>query len=193
MKYVRVLLVEDQGRPAGTILDVVPQKTGVRAGLIQEVEVADDFDPSIYVAVLGEPISSEGMNPELEITFTENAAAVAAKAAKAKQVLIGQKYTEMDTAIFDEMVLVFGTRRADSAAASERTLQLMKEKPELFASEGLKVMVAAPGFAVGSDLNTETKVVNYATARLARIEEYGVFRLKKMQWFAEQKALIEAQ
>lgn len=182
MKIARVAITEEFG-PIGRIIDVQAEPVGVRAGAIAEVEVADDFDAAIMTGVIAEDGS---------ITFVVDLAKNAAKIVAAKTAEIGVKYVEMDTAIFNQMEVVFGTRRADSAAATEGTLDLMKNKPELFAAEELTADIPVTGFASGAALDTEAKVVDYATKRIAQIEAYGVFRAKRIKQFRDEKAAILA-
>lgn len=185
MKLARVFVQEYPGRQIGDIHDVIDSENhpgSILSGTIKEVEVAEDFDPETMIAVVdGE-----------SVTFQEDAAKVAAKAAAAKQAQIAVKYAEMDKAIFDEMEAVFGTRRSDSANAQYETLKLMKEKPELFSGEGLLADVETNTYALGSALDTDLKVQTFATERIAAIEAYGVFRAKRIKQFADEKAAILA-
>jgi hypothetical protein len=187
MKIARVFVQEYPGRQIGEIHDVFSPENhpgSILSGIIKEVEVADDFDKEVMEAT----VESDG-----SVSFASSPAKVAAKAAKAKAGLIAAKYVEMDTEIFDEMETVFGTRRADSATAAHQTLILMKSNPELFSEEGLLADMPVTGFAVGAALDTDEKVLDYATKRIEQINAYGVFRVKRIKQFREEKAAIEAQ
>lgn len=207
MKYVRVVTQAFEGRTVGTIIDVIPTPAGVRAGLVTEVEVADNFDVSTMSAVIHPAkwvkngVADVYADP-LDATFTRqngtfvqfvsDAAKVLVKTNATKAAAVGVKYAEMDKAIFDQMEVVFGTRRADSAAATQQTMNLMSAKPDLFALEGLVADMAVTGYPLGTALNTAIKVKAYADLRIAQIEAYGVFRVKRIKQFGDERAVILA-
>lgn len=186
MKIARVFIQEYPGRQVGDIHDVFSPDNhpgSVLSGIIQECEVADDFDSSIMKGVIAEDGS---------ITFEQDAAKVAAKAAAQKQKDIEDRYNDMNTEVFAEMAEVFGTNRADSATAFHQTWELMKAKPALFYQQGLKVTVAHGSFQVGDDLDTMQKIEDYADAALAAVETYAVWRMNRIKQFHEERAAILA-
>lgn len=131
-------------------------------------------------------------------------AKVAAKQANAVidglKALILVKYNEMNEQVLVQMYNVFGTTNPDSASAYKQTWELMKEKPALFRDEGLLVerqILAADGmtilFQAGAALNDDFSVVTYATRLIQMAEEYAVYRMKRIQQFRDDRALILAQ
>ena len=186
MKICRVFVKEYPGKQVGEIFDIFSPENHpgpVLSGTIAEVEVADDFDTSIMEANVAEDGS---------VSFAESAAKVAAKALKTKQDAVGVAYAAMDKDVFDGMEEVFGTRRADSATAYYETWKLMKEKPELFASEGLLADKETPSTALGAPLNTNQKVIDFASDRIAEAEAYSVVRVLRIKQFQTERAAILA-
>lgn len=186
MKIARVFIQEYPGRQVGDIHDVFSPENhpgSVLSGIIQECEVADDFDSSIMKGVIAEDGS---------ITFEQDAAKVAAKVMAQKEKDITDRYNDMNAEVFAEMAEVFGTNQADSATAFHQTWELMKAKPALFYQQGLKVTVAHGSFQVGDALDTMQKIEDYADAALAAVEQYAVWRMNRIKQFHEERAAILA-
>jgi hypothetical protein len=117
-----------------------------------------------------------------------------------KEEIISLKYLEMNQDVLVQMYNTFGTTNPDSANAYKQTWELMKTKPALFRDEGLLVerqILAADGmtilFQLNDQLNDDLSVVGYATRLIQMAEEYGVFRMKRIQQFRNEKALILSQ
>jgi hypothetical protein len=115
----------------------------------------------------------------------------AAAIAQDKAAEIAVKYQEMDEDVFNEMKVVFGTSRADSALTEERTWEKWFETPGNFSDKGLVVRVPHGDFNKGDALDTEEKITNYATAALAAVETFGINRqLRIMQFESEREAIL---
>lgn len=118
---------------------------------------------------------------------------------KAKQAEVAKKYILMNEEILTEMYNTFGTTNPDSANAYKQTWELMKSKPSIFRDEGLLVerqILAADGmtilFEAGAALNDDFSVVTYATRLIQMAEEYAVYRMKRIQQFRDDRAIIIA-
>ncbi len=189
MKIARVFISQYPGRQIGDVHDVFsPQQHpgSLLSGILKEVEVADDFDPSV-------------MDVEVEageVTFTASPTKAAAKAAaaalKQKELEITERYNEMNADVYEAMAALFGTSKSDSAQAYNETWKLMKEKPLLFHESGLKAHKDVAGFVAGAALDTIQKVEDYAEACLAEVEAYGVWRMERIKQFQDEKAAILA-
>lgn len=119
-----------------------------------------------------------------------DAALLAAKVARAKEAQVIALYNEMNVDVLTRMSYVFGTTNTDSAAATERTWSLMVQKPEKFSGVGLKASFEAGGILPGEALDTNAKVVAYAQAKADEVEDYGVWRMKRIQDFTLAKQAI---
>ena len=150
----------------------------------EEPVFVDPQDPTwTYVpAVTGYPAHYE---------IQEDPALVASKSAAQKADQIAVLYKQMETDVLTGMAQVFGTLNTDSAAAYERTWVLMTQKPELFSVAGLKAKFAVGGLSIGDALDTNEKVVAYASAKIAEVEAYGVQRLQRIEQFYADRAAVE--
>lgn len=122
-------------------------------------------------------------------TISENTAAKT-QADKDSQILTA--YQTMNTDVLTQMGVVFGTTNADSAAAYERTWNLMVATPSDWSGAGLTARFAVAGFAIGDALDTDQKITDYATAKVAEVNAYGVWRMQRIETFRTDKAAIEA-
>ena len=92
------------------------------------------------------------------------------------------------------MYEVFRTRNPETANADHETWKLMVASPAKYVSVGLKTSYQvddASGtelFSPGSALDTEEKIVSYATRKIEQAEEYAIFRLQQKQQFIDSKA-----
>lgn len=120
-----------------------------------------------------------------------------ALAKKSKEEDIANAYQTMSDEVDAKLYEVFRTKKADYATAEWNTWNDMLNRPAAYASAGMKVdhqINNADGvelFSPGSALDTADKVLAYATRKIQLAQEYGVFRVQKLQEFRNQKATIE--
>ena len=98
----------------------------------------------------------------------------------ATDMMVSEAYDKLNTDVYTEMEKVFGTKSAESAIAFERTWTLMKENPSLFVCQELS-------------LASDEAVTNYANSKLQEALLYSVYRMKRIQQFKIEKAVILAQ
>lgn len=127
-----------------------------------------------------QPDESWANHPEVpfvaeHISLTENSVS---KTAATKQADIQTLYNTMNADVYAEMETVFGTKNPESANAYKQTWDLMLVKPELFAGK--------------LGLTTNQDVTNYATAKIATVEAYAVWRMERIETFQIAKAAILA-
>lgn len=118
-------------------------------------------------------------------TPEEKWAQVIANHTTTKNELIVAAYERMNSDVYAAMSLVFGTTNADSATAYEKTWSLMKETPSDWSGLGLKD-------DLGASLDTDSKILAYATAKLAAVVEYGKWRMIRIEQFRAERASILA-
>lgn len=187
MKIARVCIQAIPGWALGDIVAVFPADPlpgKLLESIFQDVEVGDDFDQEIMVAVIEDGV----------ITFEVSADKVTAKIIAAKTAEILALYNQMNVDVLTRMALVFGTTRTDSAAAYYETWKLMAVKPELFSSKGFTVdlnIEDAP-YMTGDPLDTDLKVVTWAEFRILTAEAYSVYRMEKIEGFRLARAAILA-
>lgn len=97
MKLARVFIQEYSGNAVGVIHDVVAQPAGVLEGILQEVEVEDDFNKDIMTATIGEG----GV-----ITFEEDPAKVAVVLNGTRESKLGFLRTARQTKLLEVDVMV---------------------------------------------------------------------------------------
>lgn len=102
-----------------------------------------------------------------------------------KELVKYNKLVEYKQDVLNEMLSVFGTTSTEVATANYETYKLMKSAPELFSSEGLKD-------DNNLDLDTDQKVLDYASAKVSAIEAYGVYRIKRYQQYKDEIAALES-
>lgn len=109
---------------------------------------------------------------------------------------VGVKYDEMTKAVYDQMFTVFYTRKSDSAIANYEMWKHMKDNPALYSSQGLKAEYQLDNadttelFSPGSALDTDQKIIDYATRKLEQADEYVVWRSTRIQQFRNEKEAI---
>lgn len=170
-------------------------------------EVADGLDMTLQSPVLiPDTWTKEGetdvtVDP-LDETWTlvpahwalaEDAGKVAAKAAADLQAQIGALYQALNDAVYAQMAVVYGTSNADSATAYNATWEKMVASPSYYSAGGLKAKFAVGGLAVGDALDTDQKVTDYATAKIAEVNAYSLWRMQQIeQFYTDRDALIGA-
>jgi len=184
MKIARVFIQEYPGRQVGDIFDIIDSENhpgSVLSDFIKEVELPEGMDERY----LGATIAEDGT-----VTLAVDAGKLAAAEAAEKQAQVTAAYNQMNKDVYDQMAVVFGTTKSDSATAFEGTFRLMISKPELFSSQGLLADKAIGTFQVGDALDTDAKVTDYGQARIDEIEQYAVFRMNRIKQFYAERAQI---
>lgn len=177
MKIARVFLQAYAGYAAGDIYGVfdLASRPGDTLPGVKDVLVDDSFDSDIMVAVI------DGDN----VSFAVDSAKLTAKLERQASGQIQALYDLMNAEIFQRMFVVFGTNRTDSASAYYETWKLMVAKPDLFSSKGLTVdrnMENAP-YMTGEPLNSDAKVIAWASFRITVAEAYSVYRMERIEQF----------
>jgi len=183
MKIARVFIQEYPGRQVGDIHDIIDSENhpgSILSGIIAEVEIPEGMDERY----LGATVENG------EVTLAIDAAKLAAAEAAEKQAQVTAAYNQMNKDVYDQMAVVFGTTKSDSATAFEGTFRLMISKPELFSAQGLLADKAIGTFQAGDALDTDAKVADYGQARIDEIEQYAVFRMNRIKQFYAERAQI---
>ena len=155
----------------------------VSAPICTHIELPEGLDLSLASAKL------EGE----EIVLFEDPEKVANKIKAQKAALVQAAYDKMNADVLAKMAQVFGTQKPESATAYKETWDLMAQEPALWVDKGLKAAFAVASLEVGEGLNTETKVQDYASAKLAEIKEYGIWRMQRIEDFKQERDTIISQ
>ena len=110
-----------------------------------------------------------------------------------KQIRIGDKFKTLNDEVLAEMQQVYATTNPESATANYLTWLAMKSNALSFAGAGLVARFDVVGFTIGDALDTDAKVLDYATKCLAIADNYAIFREQKILLFVSEKAAIEAE
>jgi len=70
---------------------------------------------------------------------------------------------------------------------------MMVEAPEDYSGLGLTSRFDVSSISIGDALDTDEKITEYATGKLADIRAYGVYRMARKQQFKNDKSVIEAE
>ena len=105
------------------------------------------------------------------------------KIQKIKQKLIEESYIKMNSEVYQQMEIVFGTSNSDSAIAYEKTWNLMGENPEEWSSLGLKDNQ-------GNPLDTPEKVSSFASEKINQVLIYGKWRMQRIEQFRQERENI---
>lgn len=101
-------------------------------------------------------------------------------------------YDSMIQDVVGQMHSVFGTSNPTTANANYETYKVMTETPALFSSEGLVAEIEVKDslgvilFNKGDALDTDQKVVDYASRLVVLIKDYGVYRMKRKKQFKDE-------
>lgn len=118
--------------------------------------------------------------------------------AKGKVASVTDKYNEMSTAVYDEMKNIFYTTKSDSASANYEMWKHMLANAALYSGKGLKAEYLLKNlddtelYSAGSALDTDPKIVAYATRKLEQADEYIVWRSDRIQQFRNERDVINA-
>ena len=152
--------------------------------------VPSDIPVSEWRFIKAEEVTDAQGLPKWEISVDQVAKA-ALEAEEAKKVQDAAAYDSFIKDLYDKMYEVFRTRNTETATADFETWKDMKAAPAKYANLGLKVdhqIDDASGtelFSAGSALDTEAKVLSFATRKVEQAEEYAVYRIKKKQEYKD--------
>jgi stalled ribosome rescue protein Dom34 len=90
---------------------------------------------------------------------------------------VKDKYDEMVTDVYAQMLSTFGTTNDISASAFAATYEAMKVRPANYVDTDL-------------GLADEAAVIAYADTKLSAADAYGVYRLKRIAQYQAEKAVI---
>jgi len=107
-----------------------------------------------------------------------------------KKDLVTVAYNLMNTNVYAEMAIVFGTTNPESATAYHDTWRLMANTPTDWYASGITARFARGGVVVNEALDTVQKVQNYADACLVAVKNYGVWRMQRIEQFRIEKNAI---
>ena len=148
-------------------------------------ELAEGQDPLILSPAWNEYL--------LMWELVEDADKVFAREQRLKEAQITELYNTMVSDIYDKVELVFKSRSQDNAIADQVTWEKMKENPSAYSSGDLLAEFEVAGFSVGDMLDTDQKVLDYATAKINEIEQYSLWRMQRKQQFAiDRQAILDS-
>ena len=131
------------------------------------------------------------------VAYVDGALKAAGEALKTKKESIETAYANMIEDVYSNLYDVFRTRKPETATAEYETWKHMKTNAALYAGKGLKVdhqvnkADATELFSPGSALDTEQKILDFATRKIEQAEAYGVYRAERIQQFKTEKEGIE--
>lgn len=161
-------------------------------GLLPENIAKEDW-PYLQASQSNDPQTGE---PVWNITVDSSAKAIAV-AEQSKKDDIAAAYKAMSDEVDAKMYEVFRTLKADYATAEYETWQDMKKRPSAYSGLGLKVdhqinnVDETELFSPGSALDTDQKILDYATRKIELAEAYGTFRVQRIQQFKNEKEQIQ--
>jgi hypothetical protein len=137
-----------------------------------DIKDGDNSDEFEYIQV------PEGLNPNyVKAALIDDVIVLIEDSIAKKAYLVDQAYNQLQTDVYAQMLVVFGTNKSDSAAASERTWEKMLAKPLLY---------------VGPLYADEAAVLAEASAKVPMCEAYSVYRLERIAKFRADRATILA-
>lgn len=106
---------------------------------------------------------------------------------------ISVKFNTLNAEVITEMKTTYDTTNPDSASANVLHWLIMKMEPAKFESAGLWVRIATTSYALGTALDTEQKVLEYATEALDMAISYSISREQKILQFIVDRQTIQAE
>jgi len=140
-------------------------------------------------------VASGGVASETEgfiYILQEDAGKVADKLVQDKTDLVTAAYNQMNTDVYAQMYVVFGTKNPESATAYHDTWKLMSSNPSEWSSIGLTSNFDRGGLVKGDALDTVQKIQDYSDACLAEVNAYGVWRMQRIEQFKVERATLLA-
>jgi len=153
------------------------------------IKIGNITDPETGIVTQG-PIVDETLKASLQAQDIVDQVVVD----KATQVTA--KYSEMSDAVYSQMSSIFYTKKSDSAAANYEMWKHMVANASLYSAKGLKAEYqlnnadATELYSPGSALDTDPKIVAYATRKLEEADEYIVWRSDRIQQFRNERDII---
>lgn len=161
-------------------------------GKVPESISRDDFD-YLKVTQSNDPQTGDPIN----VITVDAAKKAVGLAEKTKVDDVSSAYQTMSDEIDAKMYDVFRTLKPEYATAEYNTWKDMLDRPAAYASLGLKVDHQINNtdnselFSPGSALDTAQKVLDFAQRKIQLAQDYGTFRMQKLQEFRNQKETIE--
>ena len=96
---------------------------------------------------------------------------------------VKNKYSSMMNEIYDDLENIFQTRKDSTSTRRYLSAMAMKDDPAFFAGKGMTAEFSVGSFAEGDDLDTETKISNYANSILDEAKQFVVDANLKIKQF----------
>ena len=160
-------------------------------GLVPQNIAVEDY-PYLTASQSNDPETGQ---PVWNITVDATAKANAL-AEQSKKDDIATAYKTMSDEVDAKLYEVFRTLKPEYATAEWNTWNDMVKRPASYAGLGMKIdhqLDDAQGtelFSPGSALDTAEKITQYATRKIALAEEYGTYRVQRIQQFKNEKKQI---
>ena len=187
-----------------------------RSETVSWEEVVDGLDERALMATIHDEYWTENATPtnkvyvdpldednythvaERDIVLSEDATLLADAQAEDLNGLVTDKYNEMNVDVLLNMRTTFGTEKSDSANAYYETWKLMIDRPDMFTASNLTADMevldtnGATLFSDGQSLDTIQDLGDYAARRKEIADEYGVWRMERIQAFRDERDAILA-
>jgi len=142
--------------------------------------------------------SVDEFNQPIKVIAVDGAAKAATETLEGKISAVTEKYNLLNVEVFAEMARVFYTTRSDSASANYEMWKHMVANAALYTPQGLKAESlllnadATELYSAGSALDTDAKIVAYATRKIEEADAYIVWRSNRIQQFRNERLVIES-
>ena len=109
---------------------------------------------------------------------------------------IDELYNTMQDEVASDMLSTFHTEKSDCALTDYLTLIDMKAFPDAYKDMGIKVIYTLKAddgttlFGPGDLLNTDKKILNFASRQIELIRDFSIRRLQKIDKFNDDKNAI---
>ncbi|MHC4780861.1 MAG: hypothetical protein ACYTFG_20005 [Planctomycetota bacterium] len=107
-----------------------------------------------------------------------------------KVVLRNTAYSNMQNDVYTELENTFGTRKSETATAMAMTWDLMKATPSDYSALGLEAEFDLTGIVKGDALDTDAKVLDYATQLVAKKLTYSQYRMQRIKTYNDEIVTI---
>jgi hypothetical protein len=107
-----------------------------------------------------------------------------------KTLLRQAAHEAMQLDIYNELEILYLSRSSDTATAASITWDLMENMPSEYSSMGLKSEYTLVGISVGDVLDSEAKILDYATQLNSKKITYSKYRLSRIEQFKSEIAAI---
>ena len=198
MKIARVFVHDHTNGKMGDILDVFDPEDHpgkVLGGILEEVEVPDDFDKdTMAFSIVDHKVEYD--EETQEPVYAVNQDKVDAKTAADKVTEVDGKFRDMVQELSTPIPAVFGAGTEISAVTNVITWMRMLANPSKWSGAGLVARMDVEAadstslFSKGDALDTDQKITDYATRLLEIVDDYGIDREKKISAFDAEKETI---